>query len=75
MPCLTKKHRETCLRWAKTYMKQDFSKVMFTDECRATLDVPDEWSSVWILQGHAAQDRFRRQQGGGGVMFWALVED
>ena len=27
----------------------------------------------WILQGHAAQDCFRRQQGGGGVMFWTLI--
>ena len=54
-------------------MKLDFSKVIFTDECRATLDGPDGWSSGWIRNGHSAPTRKRRQQGGGGVMFWAAI--
>ena len=37
------------------------------------MDGPDGWSSGWILQGNAAQDRFKHQKGGGGVMFWALI--
>lgn len=70
-PPLTKLHRQKRLEWADRYMKQDFSKVLWTDECRATLDGPDGWARGWVLNGRQARNRFRRQQGGGGVMFWA----
>ena len=43
-------------------MKLDFSKVIFTNECRATLDGPDGW----IIEGKS----LRRQQR---VMFWAGI--
>ena len=56
--------------WAK---KLDFSKVLFTDECRATLDGPDGWSRGWLAKGQTAPLRYRRQQGCGGVMFWAAI--
>ena len=57
-------------------MKCDFSTVIFTDECRATLDGPDCWTQGWLREGQAEQVRLRRQQGGGGVMFWAgIVND
>ena len=72
-PPLTQQHREKRVEWAKKYMKLDFSKVIFTDECRATLDGPDGWASGWIRDGHSAPTRKRRQQGGGGVMFWAAI--
>ena len=72
-PPLTQKHREKRVEWAKKYMKTDFSKVIFTDECRATLDGPDGWASGWILNGLKTPTRKRRQQGGGGVMFWAAI--
>ena len=55
-------------------MKTDFRNVLFTDECRATLDGPDGWSSGWILHGRQPGVRIRRQQGGGGVMFWAGIK-
>lgn len=74
-PPLKKIHREKRMEWAKQYLKADFSKVIFTDECRANLDGPDGWASGWISSGHAAPSRLRRQQGGGGVMFWAAIVD
>ena len=53
-------------------MKQDFDKVMFTDECRATLDGPDGFSRDWVLNKLDIPVRLRRQQGEG-VMFWAAI--
>ena len=53
----------------------NFSKVMFTDECRATLDGPDSLSSGWVHNELGPKSRKRRQQGGGGVLFWALIVD
>ena len=54
-------------------MKTDFRNALFTDECRATLDGPDGWSSGWILYGRQLEVRIRRQQGRG-VMFWARIK-
>ena len=56
---------------AQNYMKLDFQRVLFTDEARATLDGPDGWAKVWKPNGAPTPYRIRRQQGGGGVMFWA----
>ena len=39
----------------KKFLKQDFSKVIFTDECRASLDGPDDWLKEWIVD---SQDVF-----------------
>ena len=50
-------------------MKQDLDKIMFTDECRATLDGPDGFSRGWVLNKLDIPVRLRRQQGGGGVRF------
>ena len=72
-PLLTKTHKEKRVKWAKKYLKHDFNKVIWTDECRATLDGPDGWAKGWILFGQSPQHRLRRQQGGGGVMFWAAI--
>ncbi|CAI9572193.1 unnamed protein product, partial [Staurois parvus] len=36
----------------------------------ATLDGPDGWSSGWLMDSHPVPTRLRRQEGGGGVMFW-----
>ena len=70
-PPLSKLHRQKRVEWAERYLKQDFSKVLWTDECRATLDGPDGWARGWVLNGRQSCNRMRRQQGGGGVMFWA----
>lgn len=34
---------------------------------------PDGWARGWVISGQNPQHRFRRQQGGGGVMFWAAI--
>lgn len=72
-PRLTQRHRKNRMEWAKTYMKTNFEHVIFTDECRATLDGPDGWSRGWLREGVPLPTRVRRQQGGGGVMFWAGI--
>ena len=46
---------------------------MFTDDRRATLDGPESDSSGWVQRGHSVKVRQLRQQGGGGVLFWALI--
>ena len=48
-------------------MKTDFSPVILTDECRATLDGPDGWAN------DSATVRARRQQGERGAMFWTAI--
>ena len=72
-PRLTKVHIQMCMKWAKKNMKVDFSKVLFTDETRATLDGPDGWSKGWVVNGRDRHQRLRRQQGGGGIMIWAGI--
>ena len=54
-------------------MKLDFSKVIFTDEMRATLDGPDGWRWGWVLEGETPTGVIRRQQRGGGIMIWAAI--
>ena len=49
--------------------------VLFTDETRAPLDDPDGWSKGWVRIGAKLHNRFRRYQGGGGVMLWAGIID
>ena len=72
-PPLKPHHKVARLDWAKSYMKVDFSRVMFTDECRATLDGPDGFARGWVVFKQSPPIRLRRQQGGGGVMFWAAL--
>ncbi|CAI9551429.1 unnamed protein product [Staurois parvus] len=57
----------------KKYMKINFQTVLFTDECCATLDGPDGWSSGWLVDGHPVPTRLRHQQDSAGVMFWAGI--
>ena len=70
-PPLTIVHKVNRVKWAMKYLKTDFSNVLFTDECRATLDGPDGFARGWVLNGLDVPAYLRRQQGGGGVMFWA----
>ncbi|KAF4660056.1 hypothetical protein FOL47_007305 [Perkinsus chesapeaki] len=74
-PSLTKKHKAARLEWARTYKKEDFSNVIWTDETSASLDGPDGWAKGWVVNGKEVPGRFKRQQGGGGVMIWAAIVD
>ena len=74
-PPLNKTHKQKRLDWARENLKTDFSKVIFTDESRVTLDGPDGWSKGWVLCDKEAPPRLRRQQGGGGIMIWAGIVD
>ena len=56
-------HIQNRLKWAEDNMKVDFSKVLFTDEVRVTLDGPDGWNKGWVINGQARHHRLRRQQG------------
>ena len=49
-------------------MKVDFQTVLFTYECRATLDGPDGWCRGWLVNGATKPSRARWQQGGGDVL-------
>ena len=73
-PPLSKLHKRKRVEWAHRYMKTDFKNVIFTNECRATLDIPDGWASGWILNGHQPGVGIRRQEGGGGVKFWEGIK-
>ena len=74
-PPLTPVHKVKRLEWARNNLKTDFSCVLFTDEARATLDGPDGWASGWVHKDAEKPTRLRRQQGGGGIMFWAGIID
>ena len=41
----SKKLKVKRLEWAVAYLKTNFSNVIFTDECCATLDGPDGWGA------------------------------
>ena len=47
---LTQKHKKTRIESSKKYIKQDFNKVIWIDECRATLGGPDGRARVAIVR-------------------------
>ena len=54
-------------------MKLDFSQVVFSDECWATLDGPDGFAKGWIQHRTLPPVLAARQQKGDGIMFWAAI--
>ena len=67
-------HHAEALMWSGVY-EQDMKYVLFTDETGATLDGPDGGFKGWLGIGAKLHNRFRRNQGGGGVMLWAGILD
>ena len=65
-PPLSELNQPKRVNWARKYLKLDFSRVIFTDECRATLDGPDGWRRGWVMDANSVPYVMRRQQGGGG---------
>ena len=72
-PPLKAIHKKKRMEWAQKYIELNFQTVLFIDECRATLDSPDGWRRGWFCKEGPRPQRIRRQQGGGGVMFWAGI--
>ena len=72
-PPLSEKHMCNRVSWAKKYLKLEFSKFLFTDKYRATLDGPGGWFRGWFVEGQRAPLRYRRQQRGEGILFWAAI--
>ena len=66
-------HKKKRMVWARNHMKVNFQTVLFTNECQATLDVPDGWRRGWYHDEGPCPHQIRHQQGGGGVMFWATI--
>ena len=62
--------RKKRVEWAKQYMKLDFRRVLFTDDCRATLD---GFCRGCLHTATKSSRRLCRQQGGGEVIFWAGI--
>ena len=63
-------HRLKRVARAKQYINLDFRLVLFTYDCRATLD---GFCRGWLHTATKSPRRLRRQQGGGGVIFWAGI--
>ena len=64
------------IKWAKKYRKLPTKKILFTDESRAALDKPYNWSKGWVVIGHPRPTSIRRQQGGGSIMIWiGIIND
>ena len=54
----------------------DFSSLIFTKKCHATLVGSDKRMKCWILSHHCPPVRVRHQQGRGEIIFWpAIVDD
>ena len=54
--------------------KTDFQTVLWADEARLLdLNGADGWSKGWVQKGSNLRLRYKRQQGGGGIMIWAGI--
>lgn len=70
---LTNGHKKNRVEFAeKMISNQPWNKTVFSDEKKFNLDGPDSWSS-WADPGRKF-NRQKRQQGGGGIMVWGMVE-
>jgi transposase len=70
---LSKAHKEARVNLARSWISNrvDWTKVVFSDEKRFSLDGPDNWCSY--AREMSPVQRNRRQQGGGSVMVWGVL--
>uniref|UniRef100_T1IUS6 Uncharacterized protein n=1 Tax=Strigamia maritima TaxID=126957 RepID=T1IUS6_STRMM len=69
-PVMKNVHKEKRLKWAREHMswKQEWHKVIFSDEKKFNLDGPDGWAYYWHDLRQDDQVFSKRQQGGGSLM-------
>ena len=72
---MRKIHKEKRLQWTRQYIKVDFTRLIFTDECRASLDRCDGWARGWVAHERTTPTRLRRQQVGAGWGFGQAYMD
>lgn len=70
---LTKTHKENrvkiCTNWICD--RVNWKNVIFSDEKKFNLDGPDSWKSYQAT--NKSMLRCKRQQGGGGIMYWGMI--
>uniref|UniRef100_T1IGZ1 Tc3 transposase DNA binding domain-containing protein n=1 Tax=Strigamia maritima TaxID=126957 RepID=T1IGZ1_STRMM len=71
-PVMKNVHKEKRLKWAREHMswKQEWHKVIFSDEKKFNLDGPDGWAYYWHDLRQDDQVSSKRQQGGGSLIVW-----
>ena len=74
-PCLTPKHKEERVKWAKDYShwRTRWRRVIFSDEKKFNLDGPDGFAHYWHDLRKKPLYFSKRQQGGGSVTIWAAI--
>lgn len=74
-PKLSKDHKMARVKFAREMLKarQDWRRVVFTDEKKFNFDGPDGWQYYWHDFRKEPESFFSRVQGGGSVMVWAGV--
>ena len=57
----SEEHKRKRKLWAETYVKTDFSSVIFTDECTVSSDGPDNWLKSWISDNRTPPNMLKKQ--------------
>lgn len=76
-PRLTATHKQKRLQFARDHIhwKQEWKKVIFSDEKKFNLDGPDCYSCYWHNLNTTEVTRSKRNFGGGSVMVWGAFYD
>jgi len=72
-PPPTEYHKQERLKWARAILDKKTYKLKqtaWTDEKRFNLDGPDSFQHYWVDLRRDSPIMSRRQNGGGGLMFW-----
>lgn len=78
-PILSQATREKRFNFAKKYINWDWSKVLFSDEKKFRLDIPDGNLHTWRFMDESDErfipmyNAWRRQMGGSGTMVWGSM--
>lgn len=76
VPALTATHKKRRVEWSGVMAGKDanyWDHVIFSDEKRFVLDVPDGCEKYWADKRKPRRTKKRRQGGGGGVMVWGAI--